>query len=274
MQQSEPEAPLRRLSHQAKLLLQEAVCEKAKDFDRKLIGELPAVIDEIKNFLSNRHVRKAPEWGETFNAPTGPPRGVLARLARRFSTDMHLRRGCWNFQSMASFQREISRFEAWYKPGRRQGDVLRRVRRSASTEQPGQKTIWNKKVALHYRRPRHPVRQEGLWRWRMVAMAIRAAGLPMQTGTIAVERLWASMLDTFPKSARTMRKEWWQLLADLFFMRYNYRHFNHSSLPGWCEGDALLAERIDNLVAMTRQLHQDSAVDSVEMQALVQAFRQ
>ena len=57
----------------------------------------------------------------------------------------------------------------------------------------------------------------------------------------------------------------------LGYMRHSYRHFNHASLPGWCEGDALLAERIDGLVAVTRQLQQGGE-EALEMRALAEPF--
>ena len=150
--------------------------------------------------------------------------------------------------------------ETWYKPGRCLGVV-------------SNKTIWNNKVKIDSRRLRHPVKLEGPWRWRMVAQAIRVAGLPMQTGTVPVERVWASIRDMFLASARKMTNAWWQLLANLLFLRTNYLHFDHSCLPGWCEGDALLAERIDGFAAITRQLSQEGAEDSVEMLAFVEPFR-
>ena len=67
----------------------------------------------------------------------------------------------------------------------------------------------------------------------------------MQTGTVPVERLWSNLGDFIPDAARTVSLHWFRLLADLGFLRFNYRHFNHASLPDWTEGDVLLAERID-----------------------------
>ena len=52
-----------------------------------------------------------------------------------------------------------------------------------------------------------------------------------------------------------MEKLWWQLLMKVCYMRYNYRHFNHATLPAWTEGDALLSERMDALASITRALH-------------------
>ena len=47
---------------------------------------------------------------------------------------------------------------------------------------------------------------------------------------------------------------WWTLLSKLAYFRYNYRHFNGSSLPTWCRGDSLLAQRVDALVSLARAL--------------------
>ena len=163
-------------------------------------GALPAAVVEVQTLLGHRRVRKAAEWGQLFNAQIGPPRGVLARLTRKFGVAMHPRRGKWNYKNMASFKREVDRMEAWYKPGRR---LDRRPQRPGV---PARKTIWNKKVKVHYRRLRHPVRLEGLGRWRLVAQAMRLAKVEMHTGTVAVERMWASMRDMFPASARKMSK--------------------------------------------------------------------
>ena len=51
------------------------------------------------------------------------------------------------------------------------------------------------------------------------------------------------------------------MLARLGYMRFNYRHFNHSTLPTFTDGDALLAERIENLVALTREM--EASAESV-----------
>ena len=91
--------------------------------------------------------------------------------------------------------------------------------------------------------------------WRKCARALIKAEIAVHTGTVPVERMWSFLLDIFPKAARTITQEWFNLLAELAYLRINYRHFNHSSLPTWTEGDTLLAERIDMMVSLTRALH-------------------
>ena len=87
-----------------------------------------------------------------------------------------------------------------------------------------------------------------------IAQVYHAAALPMQTGTVSVERLWASLLQMFQGGARRMCKAWFDLLADLCFLRYNYRHFHKNALPGWTGNDALLAERMDSLAEAMRNM--------------------
>eukprot|EP00959_Pyramimonas_sp_CCMP1952_P328381 6874934-Pyramimonas_sp.AAC.1 len=55
------------------------------------------------------------------------------------------------------------------------------------------------------------------------------------------------MLDMFPSSARLMSRAWFDVLAALALLRYNYRRFHVRLLPTWAEADSLLAERLDNL---------------------------
>ena len=102
----------------------------------------------------------------------------------------------------------------------------------------------------------------GLLNWASVAALLRAANVQVHAGTVPVERLWANYVDFFPDAATSMGVEWWSLLNQLGYMRYNYRHFNHAELPGFTHGDALLAQRIDSLVTLTRALQQDSAGQS------------
>ena len=43
--------------------------------------------------------------------------------------------------------------------------------------------------------------------------------------------------------------EWFALLADLVFLRINFSHFHSGSLPGWSDCDAVMAERMETMVA-------------------------
>ena len=91
-----------------------------------------------------------------------------------------------------------------------------------------------------------------------MALSLREAGIGYQTGTVSVERYWASAVDMFPSAGRCLSKEWFELWADLSYMRYNYRHFNHSGLPSWCRGISLLGEKIDLLSTVGRSLMEQS----------------
>ena len=115
---------------------------------------------------------------------------------------------------------------------------------------------------------------EGLFNWRKVASLLWQAGIDVQTGTVPVERLWANYVCYFPDAATGMKLPWWSLLNDLGYLRFNYRHFNHDDLPAFTRGDSLLAERIDNLVSITRALNRDSAGNcSAALEAPQEAFQ-
>ena len=69
-----------------------------------------------------------------------------------------------------------------------------------------------------------------------------------------------------------MSRPWWDLLAMLSYMRFNYRHFSHATLPTFVEGDALLGERIDSLISFTRELHKCAEGDDDVLRALASAL--
>ena len=47
-----------------------------------------------------------------------------------------------------------------------------------------------------------------------------------------------------------MALPWFRLLSSLAFLRVNYRHFNGTFLPPWAQGDALPAERLDEMTSL------------------------
>ena len=104
-------------------------------------------------------------------------------------------------------------------------------------------------VREHYKKLINSVRLDGLWNWRLIAQALRGAGIGMQTGTVPVERLWDSLKGMIPREAKRMSPSWFNLLAKLAYFRYNYRHFHCKSSPAWTEEDSLLAERLDDIRA-------------------------
>ena len=86
----------------------------------------------------------------------------------------------------------------------------------------------------------------------------RACGAPM-----------GKLCGLFPGAATGMGRPWWNLLNDLGYLRYNHRHFNHDELPSFTRGDTLLAERIDNLITLTRALRKGTdGTESAAAQSL------
>ena len=120
-------------------------------------------------------------------------------------------------------------------------------------------------MATHYKRLIKPLRVQGLWAWRKVALAMIDAGLPMQTGTVPVERLWAGTLGMFPDQARSVSEAWFSFLADISYLRHTYRHYNRQCLPVWTKGDALLAERLDGWGTLLERVQQSRA-DGIDFQ--------
>ena len=129
-----------------------------------------------------------------------------------------------------------------------------------------------KKVRTHLRILISERKLQGLWHWRRMALALHAAGIPVHTGTVPVERLWSALKSFVPAESRRMTRPWWDLLAMLGYMRFNYRHFNHAVLPTFTDGDALLAERVESLVSLTRELQVDAEGDNFVLRALQRAL--
>ena len=127
----------------------------------------------------------------------------------------------------------------------------------------GSKSCWTAKVDVHYKRLLKPIRVQGLWAWRRVAMALHEAGVPLQSGTVPVERIWSSADDMIPTKARTVTEGWFELLADLIYLRHNYRHFKAQTMPTWCRGDSVLAERLEELIELTKALRDQECSPAV-----------
>ena len=87
-----------------------------------------------------------------------------------------------------------------------------------------------------------------------MAVWLRQAGLKVLSGTLPVEARWAQLEDMFPRSTRLISYKWFCVLSDLSYMRVVYRHFHAKMLPPWAEDDALMAERLDTLSAIVRDV--------------------
>jgi hypothetical protein len=233
-------------------LLVAAVVEIKTVFLQKLGAAGHESKTALTHFLSTPNADRAGAWRRLFGAR--PPRGVIARIARLADVQLHDTLKPAGYATKGALLKELRRMERWYRPGRRgvrRRSGIRRTRHQ-SMHVRGVKSCWNKKVAAHYGRLRKKLRLEGLWKWREAAMALRQAGIKVQTGTVAVERFWFTLKDMLPTAAKDISPAWFRVLSMLVFLRHNFRHFNAGQMPTWCHKDSMLAQRIDGFIACAR----------------------
>ena len=250
------------LAPDAVALLQTGVEQSADAFRARADAD-PVARSQVRALLQHPAVLRAGVWQQAFHAL--PPRGTLERLASRLRCSLHPAHGFFNDADMAAFKQEVRRIWSWYKPGRRSTRARRGILRTAeaSSQVCGLRSVCNGKVKLHYARLLKPKRLEGLFAWREIAVALRGVGIPVQSGTVSVERLWSSLMDMFPAGARTVTPAWFKMCSAIAFLRYNYRHVHADRLPTWSHGDAILAERLQDLAMIMPRLASDN--DSVAL---------
>ena len=78
------------------------------------------------------------------------------------------------------------------------------------------------------------------------------------------------MQEMFPDAARDVSMEWYRMLAKLSFLRYNFK-LHHKLLPTWCERDALLAEKLENMCVAARAMREE---DDATLAPMFAAFRE
>lgn len=217
-------------------------------------------MEELKAFLQLPHIHKADEWLELFHSE--PPRGVLVRLARRLSVDLHPTNQCWQYKTLAAFNDEIDRMQSWYEPGKKQWRWHKGIVRNedGGKKVQGLVTVFNKSVKQHYKNLRNKVKQQGLWNWAKAATALRQAGIPVITGTIPVEQKWSHLKDMIPANARRISPEWWNMISNMTFLRAMYTHFHRQALPSWADNDALLAQKLDGIISLAACLADQEGV--------------
>ena len=250
-------------------LLQSAIQDSVGCFQAKIASD-PGGVIALRTFLGQPNVMHSPTWKTLFK--TLPPRGVVARLARRTQVSLHTTCKYNGYRTLEDFKNEMKRVRRWYKTQkkktRRRFGIHRNLRQSVRVKV--RCTVMTKKLTAHFKRLFKKLRLEGLWQWRKVALAIRKAGVPVQTGTISVERMWSAFLEVLPAAGRRFTEDWFEILAMIFFLRYNYRHFSVGSLPKWCQRDYLLAQRLDGFAACVAALHD---AESTHVSALFEAFK-
>ena len=252
------------LANPGRTLLQCGVRQHVQAFATALHEDEAGSI-ALKRFLSQPNVCNADTWKHEFGAK--PPRGVVARLARRCDVTLHSSVGFQNYHSMREFKKEMRRVRKWYKKGkkesRRRTGILRNLEQSSRIL--GRRTVMTKKLSAHFKRLEKPLRLEGLWNWQEIALALRIAGIPVQTGTVAVERYWSSMKSMLPQGAQRISPEWFEIVSMIAFLRHNYKHFSADSLPSWCRRDSLLAQRIESFGACAQASQETDSVHLAEI---------
>ncbi|CAK0812479.1 unnamed protein product, partial [Prorocentrum cordatum] len=258
----------RPLSPAGRDLLRAAVSPPKEKYDA-VAGRAPATAREkFRQFMGKPRILQDPVWVEYFGAR--PPRGTLARVARRAGAALHGALHPHGWGSKKSFRAEIQCLREWYKAGRKSWARRRGIRRghAAGPWRPSRDSVLKAKLKQHLRVLVSHLKVEALFKWREVADLLHEAGIDMQSGTVPVERLWANFVRYFPDAARGMSRDWWDLLNNLGYMRYNFRHFNHPRLDPWTRGDALIAERIDNMITLARALQRHGQDTSPQLVAL------
>ena len=144
--------------------------------------------------------------------------------------------------------------------GRREVRIRRRgiIRdRREGRQVSGVRVVISSKVKAHYTRLLKPLRIEGMMKWRELALATNAAGVPVQSGTVAVERLWTILVSMLPPQAKKISPRWFRILAMLLFVRYNFGHYR-ASCPGLLDNDPLMAQRIETMELLVQAAKGDN----------------
>ena len=77
----------------------------------------PGPAAEVRALLSHSQALTAPVWSELFGAL--PPRGTVARLARRLGARLHDQSKPWRWSNKAEVRKEVRKMARWYRPGRK-----------------------------------------------------------------------------------------------------------------------------------------------------------
>ena len=198
---------------------------------------------------------EASTWRSVFGCQ--PPRQTVVRICRRLEAVHHGSMKKHNVRGARDFRRQARRILRWYTQPKRNSMVKRRHK--SAVEVAGRQSVVNRKVRIHFRRLTRRLRVRGMMAWRRVALATLEAGVSVQSGTIPAERYWACMSSFWPPHASQVSRAWYQVLADLAFVRFNHQLFSSGALPGLAERDALVASKLDSCMVLARALHESEA---------------
>ncbi|CAK0840273.1 unnamed protein product [Prorocentrum cordatum] len=247
------------LEPEAETLLERFVSQLPPTFQREAALD-PVNMERARTFLAQPRCARAGTWKRVF--------GSLPPSWRRLDSSASR---C-NYRTEKAFNAELRRVQRWYRPGRRQRrwrTGIVRDRRQAVTVK-GARSVITQKVRDHFRRMRRRVKVEGLMNWRDAALAARQAGIPVQSGTAPVERLWSCLEDMVPSAARGVSLRWFRVLSMAMFLRYNYTHFNKDNLPTMAERDPLLGQRLATIAMLARAVNDRFAVPQLQLRALAE----
>lgn len=143
------------LADQARELLQSGVSLNASAWKERLQGDADSRT-LLQTFLTAPNVLQHPAWEQLFSAM--PPRGTVARLARRMGVEMRDNAGFFNYLRKQDFRAEIKRIRKWYALGRkavassrsRQRRILRSHQARKRSGVP--RSVLIGKVRLRYKR--------------------------------------------------------------------------------------------------------------------------
>ena len=154
---------------------------------------------------------------------------------------------CFNHLNNRDFIREVRRMRCWYQQGRQTSRRRRGINRTyqQGPRVRGRTRVWNAKLKGEYRRLVKPLCLRGLFKWRRCALAIRRAGLSVQSGTIPVERHWSQFITLFPPATKRVSLEVFELFAGLAMLRFNWVHYHKPWCPPWACSDTLLQQKAD-----------------------------
>ena len=106
----------------------------------------------LKTFLAQPNVTNAKAWKSQYNAY--PPRGVVARLARRCQVKLHTSSQYCGYNTLGEFKKEMKRVRRWYKTQkkktRRWMGIHRDLKQTKRVSARG--TVMSAKVRAHFRR--------------------------------------------------------------------------------------------------------------------------
>ncbi len=230
----------------------------------------------VEEFLSQPYATEATTWKELFSCK--PPRAVVASLLRLLgkADRLHGTLQRWSYRNRKEFKREGKRILRWWSKSRRQrGTFRKRILRDR------QKAYWtrvtlavNSKVRAHFKRMVRKLRVEGFFAWQTAAQATLQADIPVQSGTIPVERYWSCLLTYLPTSSQFISLKWYEVLAGLAFVKYNFQHFAGGSLLGSVERDSEMEAKISTATMLARALHEsEEHLRAKHLDALFDPFR-